>query len=356
MSYFSLLAVIFFVLLNFVVFKILSRNFAKFSHFIAVFCLFLFFCVCVYFFGRKLEIEAEILEIFVFKFCAFIVGADFLLFFFCLVLEFLKFCKLGGKILNFIFIFGFLISAIYGYFSAVNVPEFKKTEIKIKNLKNELTLCVLTDIHLDKFSDQKYFENLIAKVLTADFDALLIVGDMFDLSADNLGEILTPLEKIKKPIFYVTGNHEFYHGAEGLMKALQEKGVRVLQNEAEIFKGINIAGLHDLAGSRFGYSPDFQKATAKIDRSLPLIVLAHQPRYVRDSEISADLIISGHTHSGQILPFSLIVKMANGYLKGLYKEPNRQIYVSSGAGFWGSPIRFLAPAEIAILELKKDQK
>ena len=82
--------------------------------------------------------------------------------------------------------------------------------------------------------------------------------------------------------------------------------------------------------------------------------MAHQPKFINENvKDEVDLCICGHTHAGQIFPFSLLVMMDQKYLHGLYSDGVKQIYVSSGAGFWGPPMRFLAPNEIAILKLKK---
>ena len=131
--------------------------------------------------------------------------------------------------------------------------------------------------------------------------------------------------------------------------------MRVLQNESVEFEGLNLMGVHDLSGFRFGYmQPDLGAALAQADPDKPKILLAHQPKYVVDFvRDEVDLCICGHTHAGQIFPWTLLVLLSQKYLYGLYNDGLKQIYVSSGVGFWGPPIRVFADAEIALLKLRK---
>ena len=129
----------------------------------------------------------------------------------------------------------------------------------------------------------------------------------------------------------------------------------MLQNESVEFEGLNLMGVHDLSGFRFGYmQPDLGAALAQADPDKPKILLAHQPKYVVDFvRDEVDLCICGHTHAGQIFPWTLLVLLSQKYLYGLYNDGLKQIYVSSGVGFWGPPIRVFADAEIALLKLRK---
>ena len=117
-----------------------------------------------------------------------------------------------------------------------------------------------------------------------------------------------------------------------------------------------MAGVYDLAGIRFkNLEPNLDEALAGRDPNLPTILLSHQPKFIKTMQKDVDLVLCGHTHAGQIFPFSILVLLDQGFLHGLYKINDRmQAYVSSGAGFWGPPVRIFAPSEIAILNLSKD--
>jgi len=96
------------------------------------------------------------------------------------------------------------------------------------------------------------------------------------------------------------------------------------------------------------------KAYKGIDSELKTIVLAHQPKSIlRVSNYPCDLMLSGHTHGGQIFPFGLLVMVDQPYLAGLYQHsPKQQIFVSRGTGYWGPPIRVLAPSEISKIVIR----
>lgn len=353
-----------FFLLNLIIFEILKQYFnIKISAFICIFC---FFCSSIFFLTLNLNFSSNFIEILARKFSVFMMGANFLLFFFCLIfyilnlsLERVEFDPQRREILknciNFGLIILFFSTLFKSFFNAIKTPKVKTTEIFIRNLKEQVSFCVISDLHIGNFIDKKFVHNLVNKILSEKFDALLIVGDMFDIKAGDIGDLLDDFDRIEQPKFFVTGNHEYYRDALELINALESRNFRVLQNENEVFKNINLIGLNDIAAPQFGYEVNFKKALKETLPELPKIVLVHQPKFVRDyaEDDLADLFICGHTHAGQIFPFSILAKIANGYLYGLYKEKNRQIYVSSGAGFWGPPIRFLAPSEIAILNLRR---
>ena len=210
-------------------------------------------------------------------------------------------------------------------------------------------------MHLGEFLKKDFLQVIVNQINSIPHDAVLIVGDMFDIKAEEIGDMLEPLKELSKPIFFVTGNHEYYRGADDLIKVLQNNGVMVLQNENVELESINLIGVHDLSGAKLNYlPPNLQKALSGVNSQKPKVLMAHQPKFINESvDDEVDLCICGHTHAGQIFPFSLLVILDQKYLHGLYDDGKKQIYVSSGAGFWGPPMRFLAPNEIALLKLRK---
>lgn len=291
------------------------------------------------------------------------VAITFMIFTVCVAFDVLTFISLKAmpkkeksikKYLNLAFTITTLLYIFGGFYEGSKKPTPKFTHIKIDGLKEELALAVLADIHLAISNNQKFLSYLVDSVNAIEADALLIAGDMFDITAPNLGTILDPLEKVEIPVFFVTGNHEFYMGAKPLVDRLKGFGVRVLENESVEFRGINLVGVHDKVASKFGYlAPDIDTALSYTNRDIPTIMLIHQPRFIYENfRGEVDLYISGHTHGGQIFPFNIVVKLYHKYINGLYKKDNSYIYVSSGAGYWGMPIRVFAPARIDVLKLK----
>ena len=246
-----------------------------------------------------------------------------------------------------------------GIFNAVKLPEVKAQDIELKGLKGELKIAVLTDIHLGDFLGADFARAVTGRVNELDADAVAIVGDIADLPPHRLAEFIAPFNELKSKYgtFYVPGNHEYYSGIDGTLKAIRETtNFKILGNENVQVGGVNLAGVYDIIGFRFkAYEPDLVAALGGRDVNLPTILLAHQPKFLKymDESAPVDLVVSGHTHGGQIFPFSLLVRLDQKYVAGLYRaNKNTQIYVSRGAGFWGPPVRVMAPSEISLLRLK----
>jgi len=182
---------------------------------------------------------------------------------------------------------------------------------------------------------------------------VVITGDLCDLPPEKISRDLEPLKTLKAPAYFVTGNHEYFHGVEAILTKLESLGIKPLTNKSTLFGNkegsFNLVGLNDLAGERFGAPPDVEAAYSGVDSSKATIVLSHQPKSISlVKERRCDLMLSGHTHGGQIFPFGLLVMLDQPYLVGLHQHsPDQQIFVSRGTGYWGPPLRVLAPSEIS---------
>jgi hypothetical protein len=119
-------------------------------------------------------------------------------------------------------------------------------------------------------------------------------------------------------------------------------------------QGFNLAGVHDIFGYNVQkYQPDIAQALLNIQEDSPTLLLAHQPKYIHEVPNNVHLVLSGHTHGGQLFPFNFLVKLVQPYLKGLHQHNlNTQIYVNKGTGFWGPPMRLGASSEMTVITLK----
>ncbi len=251
--------------------------------------------------------------------------------------------------------------AIYlgkGLSNGMSLPRIRSIPVQVDNLNSPLTIVQLTDIHLGVFLQKDFLEGIVNLTNEQHPDLVVITGDIIDMPPETIGDILDPLQQLRARygVFCVPGNHEYYYGITGILDKLTGLGVTILGNRSKQVAGINITGVYDLAALRLkrGPFPDLEAALEKRDPDLPTVLLAHQPKFIQQVTTShrIELMLSGHTHAGQISPFSLLVLLDQPYLHGLYRhDAVTQVYVSSGAGFWGPPIRFGAPAEIAVLQL-----
>src|SRR6185312_8258392 len=159
---------------------------------------------------------------------------------------------------------------------------------------------------------------------------------------------------------FVTGNHEYYGEAQAWVDRMAELGWQMLHNQHIVVERdgakLVVAGVDDYtaAGTGTGHSADHVAALAGADPDLPVLLLAHQPKQIRDAVThGVDLQLSGHTHGGQIWPFHLLVRLDQPVLRGLTRHGERtQLYTSRGTGFWGPPLRIFAPSEITLLTLR----
>ena len=251
--------------------------------------------------------------------------------------------------------FGYVI---FGFIYGVKPPKIKTLEVKIKNLKNPISIVHLSDLHIGKIIRKDFVEDVVEKTNLLNPDIVVITGDLVDLEVNEIKHYLEPLKDLKTKfgVYYVLGNHEYFHGAEEILEFIKTLHIRVLENENLVIdKNINLIGLNDLFGNVVGIlKPDLEKAYNGVDETLPNVLLAHQPKQARfiDDKFGVDLMLSGHTHGGQIFPFNLLVKLDQPYVGGFHIYKNKiPIFISKGTGCWGPPIRFLAASEIVKINL-----
>ena len=248
-----------------------------------------------------------------------------------------------------------------GFSQGTRLPEVNDVIVRIRGFPfNGFTIVQLTDLHIGRTIKRDFVEEIIARTNAIHPDMVVITGDLCDMSPDEISHDLEPLKTLNAPAFFVTGNHEYYHGVNTILAKVVSLGIKPLTNESILFgnnKGsFNLVGLNDLTGKSFGIrAPDVEMAYQGLNESKPTIVLSHQPKSISLVEGKrCDLMLSGHTHGGQIFPFGLLVMLDQPYLDGLHEfMPGKQIYVSRGAGYWGPPLRVLAPSEISRIVITK---
>ncbi len=220
----------------------------------------------------------------------------------------------------------------------------------------------LTDLHIGPLIDGAWLRDVVARTNALEPDVVAITGDLVDGSVADLGEHVAPLADLraKHGVFFVTGNHEYYSGADEWIAELTRLGVRVLRNERVTIgdgdESFDLAGVDDFRAHQFGkgHGSDLAKAVAGRDPSRELVLLAHQPKQaVESAQHGVGLQLSGHTHGGQIFPWGFAVRLDQGFVAGLDRVGDMVLYTSCGTGYWGPPMRVGAPAEITLLTLSR---
>lgn len=248
--------------------------------------------------------------------------------------------------------------------SGLGEVEVKEVGVTLERLPRQLdglTLAQLTDIHVGPTIGRRFMDAIVEKTNRIRPDAIMITGDLVDGSVEELREHVAPLAALKARygVFFVTGNHEYYSGVEPWLRELERLGIHVLRDEHVVLgdpgASIDLAGISDLSTATYAVpnGKALRRALSLGDPDRELVLLAHQPKpIVSAAEAGVGLQLSGHTHGGQLWPFSAVVALSQPYLAGLHRHGDRsQIYVSRGTGYWGPPMRLFAPSEITKIVL-----
>lgn len=267
----------------------------------------------------------------------------------------------------------------YAYWNARH-PIIKNLDVTIQNLpaswKNK-NIVQISDLHLGRLNGPGFFENIVKQVNQQNPEIIVITGDLFDALGNHISSFISLLNQLKATngVYFVNGNHESYLDVNNINKIIQETQIRVLNNELVEIEGLQLVGIN-FAGFLEEQSPNILQTIKGFDGKKSNILLYHEPvglgrtgntngnghsnlyfgpklDFTVQKKNNIDLQLSGHTHAGQFWPFTFIAKMIyQGKHYGLFQDENFQLYVSSGTGTWGPPIRLGAPAEIVNITLK----
>ncbi|HEX2398771.1 MAG TPA: metallophosphoesterase, partial [Mycobacterium sp.] len=254
----------------------------------------------------------------------------------------------------------------WGYAEAMRVPRVKRVDVAIARLGpglDGLRVAVITDTHYGPINRARWSTAVVARVNELGADLVCHVGDIADGTVEVRELQARPLASVNATLarVYVTGNHEYFSEAEGWLDYMESIGWAVLHNRHLIVERggdrLVVAGVDDATAQSsgvLGHRADLGAALAGADATLPVLLLAHQPKQVAHAmRAGVDLQISGHTHGGQIWPFNLLVRLEQPVVGGLSRHGDRtQLYTSRGTGFWGPPFRVIAPSEITLLILR----
>ncbi|WP_328540808.1 metallophosphoesterase [Streptomyces sp. NBC_00344] len=249
----------------------------------------------------------------------------------------------------------------WGTYGVLRGPRVKHVTVPLAKLPRSahgFRIAVVSDIHLGPILGRPFAQRVVDTVNATQPDLIAVVGDLVDGSVAELGHAAEPLAQLsaRHGSFFVTGNHEYYSGADAWVAEVRELGLHPLENDRVEIAGFDLAGVNDVQGESQGEGPDFGKALGDRDRSRAAVLLAHQPIVIHDAvRHGVDLQLSGHTHGGQLFPGNYIAELANPTVAGLERYGDTQLYVSRGAGAWGPPVRVGAPSDITVVELASKQ-
>ncbi|MFI6091626.1 metallophosphoesterase [Streptomyces sp. NPDC051218] len=249
----------------------------------------------------------------------------------------------------------------HGTYGVLRGPRVKRVTVPLAKLPrgaHGFRIAVVSDVHLGPILGRGFTQRVVDTINGTQPDLIAVVGDLVDGSVEDLGPAAAPLAQLRARhgTYFVTGNHEYFSGAEQWVDHVRELGMRPLENARTELPAFDLAGVDDVAGESEGHGPDFAKALGDRDRSRASVLLAHQPVVIHDAvKHGVDLQLSGHTHGGQLWPGNFIADLANPTLAGLERYGDTQLYVTRGAGAWGPPVRVGAPSDVTVVELASRQ-
>jgi predicted MPP superfamily phosphohydrolase len=238
---------------------------------------------------------------------------------------------------------------------------FPIKEVVIKNNFYASTLTgirivQLSDLHLTKKVDLAYLKLLVEKINDVEPDLIVFTGDILQAKAIYLKEHIEIFKNFEAKAYFVTGNHDLVYGIKELKRIMDDSNITCLDNEIVKLKikdfELQLVGLSDRYSFLRGIKRPIKELFSKLDPNLATILLTHQPKDIEHiGSYRIDVQLSGHTHGGQIYPFSKIVEFFQPYFSGLYTHNKSILYVSNGLGYWGLNIRYKANSEITVLTI-----
>jgi uncharacterized protein len=251
-----------------------------------------------------------------------------------------------------------LIAGCYGFFEArqIRSERIEVRSAKIPKQTGRIRIVQISDVHVGVLVRGERLAGMLRKVREAAPDILVSTGDLVDGQINSMAEAAAQLSQIRPRYgkYAVTGNHEFIAGIDEAIDFTTKAGFVLLRGRSVTVAGtVDLVGVDDPAVLRFvipGWVPERQALPVGGGRFT--VLLKHQPLIEKDAPSAFDLQLSGHTHRGQIYPFSFVTRLFYPYHSGDYRlTDNALLHVSRGTGTWGPPIRFLSPPEITIIDL-----
>lgn len=259
---------------------------------------------------------------------------------------------------------GSIVALAAGLLAAARGPHVRRVDVAIHRLPaafEGFTIVQISDLHVGPTIGAAYVRRVVDIGNALEPDLIALTGDIVDGSVTRLADAVAPLAQLRARdgIVLALGNHDYYSGANAWAAHFRGLGIDVLRNEYRVLaRGdarLVIGGVADPAG-RLETPPEVPRpelATGSPQLDAPRILLAHNPKLAPLAERAGfDLQLSGHTHAGQFFPWTLAVRLVHApHVEGLSRQGPMWVYVNSGTGTWGPPVRLGTRPELTLVRL-----
>ncbi|MBN2725589.1 MAG: metallophosphoesterase [Deltaproteobacteria bacterium] len=251
----------------------------------------------------------------------------------------------------------------FGIHQATDTLKINEVTIVDSNLPEKFSgfkIVLLSDLHVGPTLKTDFVKKIVAKTNEAEPDIIVIAGDLVDGPWHKVAGMLKPMKNFNAPVYFSPGNHELYWKFNTWKKNLQKTGIHILSESYTIIKKnsekLLLGGIPDVfrwsGGENFNYRGP-ERIIKKAPPSDYRILIAHRPSIAKNAfKAGFNLMLSGHTHGGQTFPITLLGLINRNLGHGLFRHEGLHYYVSSGAGFWGPPVRLFNSPEIVVITLK----
>jgi uncharacterized protein len=233
-------------------------------------------------------------------------------------------------------------------------PEVNSYDVYLSGLPRDMDgkiLVAMSDLHIGSQLGKAWLEARVAQAMEQQPDLVVLLGDLFEGHGGPQGDLLPVLRGLSAPlgVWAVPGNHEFHGGSNTGLALIRAAGIQVLLNRwTEVRPGLILAGIEDLTADRRAGRNSDPLSKALADRPPgATILLSHTPwKYEKAAKDGVGLMLSGHTHGGQIWPFGYLVQLSYPLLEGRYEIADMTVIVCRGTGTWGPRMRLWHTGEI----------
>ncbi len=255
------------------------------------------------------------------------------------------------------------VALVMGADAVLSGPRLRHRVVRVADLPAALDgyrIGQISDVHCGPNIPEQRVASWVARLNALGLDLVAVTGDLITHGSSHVEAVARALGglRARDGVFACMGNHDYFTDGDAFAQTLEDKGLTVLRNRGVVVERdgarLYVAGVDDTWTSR----DDLKGALAQRPPGVPTVLLAHDPDlFPQAHALSVELTLSGHTHGGQIAVPGVrrlsLARLMTRWTAGMYRDGRSWLYVNRGAGTTGPPVRLGAPAELAVITLRR---